>query len=657
MPSRPLLALSLAVLSVAGFLGLGAAEDAGASTPAHRIRTHVPEARCDAKGPANPAKTTAGRTGDPRARAAAQKGLGFLARASKQWQSGHACYGCHVHAVTLEALVVGKKHQYAVDGDALDSLIRGVTELPGGSRSKGGLSYHETSLLAPAKSFGGAAFAHYDQHVSSKLRDDLIQTARELLAFQTEQGELKADYPNWPVASTNIQFTYQAVQTWRQAFARTADDVWLPPIRRAESWLRQQAERLAKDGAAVTTQDLSYALLGLKEAQSGAADPLVARVKSALLERQAEDGSFAFRRGDVPGAFPTGQALYALRMAGLSDHDRAVQKGTAWLIAQQREDGGWSTAGSSKAEAMWGVLGLVSLDVVSVTVAGLEDGERVGGARRLKASARDNAGTGVVRTEIYVDDVRVASACGDTVSHELDPKAYEDGLHLVDAVAVNAEGKRSARRLGIYTGDVFLADLGTRYQDEGTRITARGLAQPSERGRVEVRIFEATTDESGAPARGREVRRLSSMNAHGPVDLRWDGKDKEGKAQRGRYLAEVRYLDEGGNVRQAVERPFVHEPPEVAKASFAEVEGQLQLGGAGAPAQAAANTKVELVDEKGNVVQSVLSTRSGQYRFKGVDAGRKYKVRVQKKGFAAREQEIETKAGEETKADAALEAR
>ena len=34
---------------------------------------------------------------------------------------------------------------------------------------------------------------------------------------------------------------------------------------------------------------------------------------------------------------------------------------TAWLIAHQNADGGWSAGGASRGEAMWAVLGLVSL--------------------------------------------------------------------------------------------------------------------------------------------------------------------------------------------------------------------------------------------------------------------------------------------------------
>ena len=72
------------------------------------------------------------------------------------------------------------------------------------------------------------------------------------------------------------------------------------------------------------------------------------------------------------------------------------------------------------------------------------------------------------------------------------------------------------------------------------------------------------------------------------------------------------------------------------RASYAEVEGQIALrGGAGS-----ANTVVELVDDKGRIVQSTRTTDQGNYRFKSVDGGQ-YKVRVKKSGFSDLEQNVQ----------------
>ncbi|MFL5355662.1 carboxypeptidase-like regulatory domain-containing protein, partial [Archangium sp.] len=74
----------------------------------------------------------------------------------------------------------------------------------------------------------------------------------------------------------------------------------------------------------------------------------------------------------------------------------------------------------------------------------------------------------------------------------------------------------------------------------------------------------------------------------------------------------------------------------VQRQKYAEVEGSLGLASGAAQS---ANTLVELVDDKGNVVQSTRTTEQGNYRFKNVDKGN-YRVRAKKEGFRDLEQDV-----------------
>jgi len=98
--------------------------------------------------------------------------------------------------------------------------------------------------------------------------------------------------------------------------------------------------------------------------------------------------------------------------------------------------------------------------------------------------------------------------------------------------------------------------------------------------------------------------------------------------------------------------PFVHDTPEAQAAKYAQVSGSIQFEGNDEDVE---NATVELVDEAGNVVQSVRSTKSGKYRFRNVKAKRRYKVRVRKKGKKTREADLApAPAAAESKADFAL---
>ncbi|MFT3772927.1 MAG: carboxypeptidase regulatory-like domain-containing protein [Minicystis sp.] len=571
--------------------------------------------------------------GNPAARTGAQRGLGFVAREARAWQDKNKCYGCHVQAVTLEALVIGRSNKYDVPRGDLEAMIAGLTTINGGSRGPNGLSVGGgTGLIETSKEFGGAAFARYDALVGPEVRADLLKVAGELSAYQEKDGSLRSSDRRFPVEIGEMQATTQAVQTWRQAFERSADERWLAPMRKAEAYLQERAKKLSADPEAGIV-DLNYAAIGLYSAGAQGGEGTMRAIADRLRKLQREDGGWAFSAKDAPTAFATGQTLYALRLLGASDEDVTIARGTRWLVGHQGDDGGWSHDGRGKAEAMWAVLGLVSVDVLSVSVGGVADGQHVGGRVSLQAKAADNAGRGVERIEIAVDDVPVHRACGGAAEYALDADKLETGPHLVDVTATNARGQTSRRRLEIYAGPYYLTQLGTRFDDGGTLVSLRDVAPPSVHGDVVLRVF-ATRDDNGRPVRAGEVFTAKKTSAEGPMSFFWNGQRDADKpaSPGGRYVAEVSFLDARGRAVQKAEVPFVHDTLEKQQQAFGEIEGNLMVNGA-APA---ANTRVELVDDQGRVVQSATTTNEGNYRFRNVDRGN-YKVRVVRQGFQAAE--------------------
>jgi hypothetical protein len=578
--------------------------------------------------------------GDPAARASAQRGLDSLVRSAVAWQDQNNCYGCHVQAVTLEAITVARSHGYTVDAKLEKKILHGMLDGSGGQHgpsgfSVGGDAHH---LIETSTSFGGSALAHWDERVSASLQKELVQTAEKLITMQNPDGSVRTGDQRRPVCAGEMQSTTQALVTWRQAQARTADTRWLVPIRRAEAWLTGQAKRFS-DERPEDLQDVAHAIIGLSAAGRGAGDKLVGLLARSIERSQSDDGGFAFARGEPSSAYMTGQALYALRLAGRADDDRAVQRGTKWLMQHQDTDGGWGGGGFAKAESMWAVLGLVAMDVLSVDVAGLDDGGRVDGIVKITAVAADNSGAKPTGVKLFVDDVEVAAAKGATLSATIDAAKLTDGAHLIDVVAVNDAGAESRRRFLVHAGDSWLADVGTRFDGGLTQLSFREL-MPQAKGRVvEVRVHAA---ENGG--KGAEVAKIVVPAVEGPMSIPWDGAGAKGT----RFVGVVRLLDENGRVRDVEEVLFTHESYEAQRAKYAEVQGSIGMEGGGL----SANTEVELVDDHGNVVQKVATTRSGQYRFQNVDGG-KYKVRVKKQGFKAWEADVAAEAAKETAAPAA----
>jgi len=566
--------------------------------------------------------------GDPKLRAAGHKGLTYLAKASREWTRQHQCFGCHVQAVTMEALSAGQHHQFDIGADDVAAMVRalemGVTA---GGRVTGA-------------AFQGAAWARYDRWSGSDHTPDLLKWADALVALQAESGAIVDDDARRPVTGGTMQTTFGAAQTWRQAHARTADEKWLLPLRRAETFLFTTAAAWKDSGEGADLQDINFALLGLVAAGSGPSEASVVRLTKMLNARQNTDGGWSLDPKGDSDAFATGQTIYALELAGHGDERTA--RGLGYLLSHQGDEGSWRTyrsgqGGAEKGETMWAVLGLVTVDVANIKVDGLVDGQHVHPKMPIVVKAEDNSSGGIAKIELTVDDLPLRTSCGDALTHSWDTADLSEGMHVVDVVATNAKGQESRRRYEVYAGNVHLTHVAADFDESAGKsiVTLRSINP--EPGAVSVEIW--STDESGAPK--AKVYSAAKPSSVGPMSFDWAGLGDDGVARpRGRYVAKIAARDSSGVVRQSESALFTHDSESAQKAQFGEVEGNLSLKGG---ALASSNTIVELVDDQGKVVQSTRTTEQGNYRFKNVNEGG-YKVRTRKGGFADLEQSVSTKA-------------
>ncbi len=82
----------------------------------------------------------------------------------------------------------------------------------------------------------------------------------------------------------------------------------------------------------------------LVEGQLG--DAAAARaLRDRLLGQQQADGGWGWSAKEPSNAFSTGQALYALALAGLPASDAALTRSVIYLLATQGPDGTWSVPG------------------------------------------------------------------------------------------------------------------------------------------------------------------------------------------------------------------------------------------------------------------------------------------------------------------------
>jgi hypothetical protein len=95
-----------------------------------------------------------------------------------------------------------------------------------------------------------------------------------------------------------------------------------------------------------TTEDKTFRLLGLAWAGAGKAE--LRRAADALFAEQRPDGGWSQRRGMASDAYATGQALAALREAGMIGvRDERCRLAVKYLLTTQLADGSWFVASRS----------------------------------------------------------------------------------------------------------------------------------------------------------------------------------------------------------------------------------------------------------------------------------------------------------------------
>jgi hypothetical protein len=117
-------------------------------------------------------------------------------------------------------------------------------------------------------------------------------------------------------------------------------DVYAPPALREETKKRiaRGLEYLEKASPA-DTQEESFKLLGL--VWSGAPAAEIASQRERVRAMQRADDGWAQLPAMGSDSYATGQALYALRAAGLSPQVDVYRKGVAYLLKTQLDDGTW----------------------------------------------------------------------------------------------------------------------------------------------------------------------------------------------------------------------------------------------------------------------------------------------------------------------------
>jgi len=153
--------------------------------------------------------------------------------------------------------------------------------------------------------------------------------ARYVALMQTAEGHWKTTGNRPPLTYDHFITTAMAVYTLRHY---GEPGVIEPKLQKAARWLAAAQP--------VTTQERAFHLLGLHWA--GADAKVIERAAKALADTQRTDGGWPQLPAMETDAYATGEALYALHVAGRMPVAGAVyKKGVSYLLRTQAADGTW----------------------------------------------------------------------------------------------------------------------------------------------------------------------------------------------------------------------------------------------------------------------------------------------------------------------------
>lgn len=264
----------------------------------------------------------------------AAKGIALLQRTGPTFFKVSGCVSCHNQSVPQMATGAARSRGIPVDESLAKMTMTQVSSILKPAK----LPLMEMSDVVPDLPITGP-YILLGMAAEGYQPDEFTDAAvLNLAAKQFPDGSWRPWSPRPPIEYSPITATALAIRALR---------VFAPPARRVEfdqritaggEWLRQTTPR--------TNEEKAMRLLGL-EAANGPRNEIAAAAKT-LLAGQRADGGWAQLDTLESDAYATGQALYALRIAGgVTAADAAYQRGADYLRATQEQDGSWHVVSRS----------------------------------------------------------------------------------------------------------------------------------------------------------------------------------------------------------------------------------------------------------------------------------------------------------------------
>ena len=266
---------------------------------------------------------------DRNPREAVEKSVALVQKTTATFFREGGCISCHAQNIASLAVAAARSKGIPVDEAAAAEVARG-TRLQYAAVTDGMMKRMDPPAveILTQSLFGLSAERAEPDRVTDAVVHN-IAAQQHVDGSWTRFGIMRP-----PTADSGFSAT---------AFAARALRDYAPPARKAEmdERIARAAQWLLKAEPS-TTEDAVMQLLGVKWA--GIVGAPLDRLAKRLLGLQRGDGGWAQTPYLKSDAYATATALYALKESGVAGAEAAYEKGVAYLLSTQAEDGSWYVA-------------------------------------------------------------------------------------------------------------------------------------------------------------------------------------------------------------------------------------------------------------------------------------------------------------------------
>lgn len=273
-------------------------------------------------------------------RAAIDKSLPLLRAGALGHRENRTCFACHQQGPPIFALMAARERGFKIDDEEIDRQTAFIAKFLEGNREN----------YLQGKGQGGqadtAGYALWALSVVGYKADNTTSAVAEYFLLRHKDKDHWLNSSNRPPSEASPFSTTYLALYGLETFG-TAEQA-----ERMESRKKQVREWLLKTPAG-DNEDRVFRLWALEAAGAERAD--VEAATKELLGKQREDGGWAqLDSGDAAfvessDAYATGSALVALNQAGdIATSEACFQKGVAYLLKNQLDDGSWRITSRSK---------------------------------------------------------------------------------------------------------------------------------------------------------------------------------------------------------------------------------------------------------------------------------------------------------------------